>query len=111
MKCDFIFAYICTLKFLIMNDLLKLLEDLDVQAREFRKDGIALKERVNQLKVENEEMTLKLSEKDAEITSLKLQLAEIAGKFELEDTDKKVIKSKIQDLVRDIEETIKQLNV
>lgn len=94
-----------------MNDLLKLLEDLDVQAREFRKEGIALKERVSLMKVENDEIKSKLSEKDAEIDSLKLQLAEISGKFESEDTDKKVIKSKIQDLVRDIEETIKQLNV
>ena len=91
--------------------MLKLLEDLENQARFSLKEREALKDEVCRLNTEVESYRDRLLAKDADLNALKDELNTILGRKESDSMDKVAIKSKIQDLVRDIEETIKQLNV
>ena len=91
--------------------MLKLLEDLENQARFSLKEREALKDEVRRLNTEVESYRDRLLAKDADLNALKDELNAILGRKESDSMDKVAIKSKIQDLVRDIEETIKQLNV
>lgn len=94
-----------------MVEMLKLLENLENQTRFSLKERAELKGEVLRLRTEVDSYKDRLLAKDADLMTLQEELNAILGRKEAEGQDKVAIKSKIQDLVKDIEETIKQLNV